>query len=86
MAKVRKPTMRQLVNAWSRRWTVDSEQADELIVGMFARGRVYDRSSGNFKAIGWRCEQILQFAEGLRVKQWVVIMDDEIREFEQTTL
>lgn len=46
--------------------------------------RIYDRQSGNFKAIGWRIE--VRFNDELQTRQDYLLLDEDLPNYIQTTL
>lgn len=56
------------------------------IVGIQAEYRMYDRRTGNFKAVGWICQVIRKDLGGPRITSEIAILDSEIRTGRQTTL
>lgn len=79
MARVPKPNSTDLVDAYRRRPAVNDYLVEATIVNIFAVSRVYDRSTGNFKAVGWYCHIYFRSrGEIRREKEPVVILDSEI--------
>ena len=87
MPRVKRPNPWDLIQAYKRKAAVDIEQVDDLISGIHPVHRVYDRSSGNFKAVGWFCQIYFRHIGGVAPESdYTVILDSEINPFTQSAL
>ena len=82
MTRARIPSPAALVDALSK---MGVEIAN--MTGIYADRRIYDRSTGNFKAMGWLCEATtFSMAEGRYGTVYIGIPDAAIIERDQSGL